>query len=124
MARQNSGGSFIDWHSAFYEAIQLELAPFAGLLEFKSETPLNTAPLRIDLLIIKKPEQAALRKNIAAVFRTVNIVEYKSPSDYVSVDDFYKVYGYTCLYASLEHVPITDCTITFVESRRPRDLLA
>jgi hypothetical protein len=40
------------------------------------------------------------------------------------VDDFYKVYGYTCLYASLEHVPITDCTITFVESRRPRDLLA
>jgi hypothetical protein len=123
MARQKPDDSFIDWHSAFYEAIQLELAQFAGLLEFKSETPLNTAPLRIDLLIIKKSKQAVISKNIAAIFRTINIVEYKSPSDYVSVDDFYKVYGYTCLYASLERIPITECTMTFVESRHPRELL-
>jgi hypothetical protein len=124
MARKKPGDSFIDWHSAFYEAIQLELAQFAGLLEFKSETPLNTAPLRIDLLIIKKSKQTVISKNIAAIFRSVNIVEYKSPSDYVSVDDFYKVYGYTCLYAALERIPITECTITFVESRHPRELLA
>jgi predicted transposase YdaD len=50
-------------------------------------------------------------------------VEYKSPGDYVSLNDFYKVYGYACLYTSFEQVPITDLTISFVESHYPRKLL-
>ncbi len=29
------------------------------------------------------------------IFRTYNIIEYKSPDDYLSINDFYKVYGYT-----------------------------
>jgi hypothetical protein len=64
-----------------------------------------------------------IKKNIAAIFRTWNLLEYKSPDDYISVDDFYKVYGYACLYASLEKVPITDLTITFIESHYPEKLL-
>jgi len=64
-----------------------------------------------------------IKKNIAAIFRKWNLLEYKSPDDYVSVTDFYKVYGYACLYASLEKVPITDLTITFIESRYPEKLL-
>jgi hypothetical protein len=47
----------------------------------------------------------------------------KSPDDYVSVGDFYKVYGYACLYAALNNAPITDLTITFIESRYPKDLI-
>jgi len=39
------------------------------------------------------------------------------------VTDFYKVYGYACLYASFERVPITSLTVTFVESRQPQKLL-
>ena len=54
----------------------------------------------------------------------MNLLEYKSPTDYVSVSDFYKVYAYACLYASFEKVPVTDLTLTFVESRYPRGLLA
>ncbi|MDR1174917.1 MAG: hypothetical protein LBK83_05545 [Treponema sp.] len=122
--RQTSDDSLINWHSAFYEAIRLELAQFSALLDFQSEIPLNTAPLRIDLIIIKKQNHIPLMKNIAAIFRSINIFEYKSPTDYVSIGDFYKVYGYACLYASLEHVPVTECTLSFVESRHPRDLLA
>ena len=57
------------------------------------------------------------------MFRSVNLPEYKSPGNYVSIADFYKVYGYACLYASFERVPITDMTITFVESRHPQKLL-
>jgi hypothetical protein len=64
-----------------------------------------------------------LEKNIAAIFRKDNILEYKSPEDYLSVEDFYKVYGYACLYAALNKVPVTDLTLTFVESRHPRKLL-
>ncbi|GHU02798.1 hypothetical protein FACS1894147_05510 [Spirochaetia bacterium] len=114
----------IAWHPAFFEAIQLELADYKDVLQFISEYQLTTEPLRIDVLIIKKPPDVVIEKNIAAIFRAVNIVEYKSPGDYVSVDDFYKVYGYACLYASLNKAAITDLTLTFVESRYPRELLA
>jgi hypothetical protein len=122
--RRTGDPSPVNWHSAFFEAIQLELAPFSSLLDFQAEVPLNTAPLRIDVLIIKKHKATPISKNIAAIFRSVNIVEYKSPGDYLSIEDFYKVYGYACLYAALEHVPITGCTLSFVERRRPREVLA
>ena len=64
-----------------------------------------------------------IEKNIAAIFREVNILEYKSPGDYVSITDFYKVYGYACLYASLENSSVTGMTITFVGGHYPRKLL-
>jgi len=113
----------IPWHSAFFEAIQLELEEYSGSLEFISEYPLTTEPLRIDVVIIKKSGDVPIEKNIAAIFRKVNILEYKSPDDYVSVWDFYMVYGYACLYVTLNKVSITDLTLTFVESRYPRKLL-
>jgi len=80
--------------------------------------------LRVDVVIIKKSRDIAIEKNIAAIFRKENIVEYKSPDDYVSVGDFYKVYGYACLYSALNKVDIKNMTLTFVESRYPRELLA
>lgn len=36
--------------------------------------------------------------NIGRIFRKYNIIEYKSPVDYLGIDDFYKVYGYLCFY--------------------------
>jgi hypothetical protein len=87
----------IAWHPAFFEAIQLELEQYRDVLEFHSEYQLTSEPLRIDVLIIKKLKDIPIRKNIAAVFRQENLLEYKSPDDYLSVDDFYKVYGYACL---------------------------
>jgi hypothetical protein len=52
-----------------------------------------------------------------------NLLEYKSPGDYVSVADFYKVYGYACLYTSFKRIPITNLTISFVESHYPKKLM-
>jgi len=75
------------------------------------------------VVVIKKSRDIAIEKNIASFFRKENIVEYKSPEDYVSVRDFYKVYGYACLYGALNKVDIKDLTLTFVESRHPRELL-
>jgi hypothetical protein len=76
------------------------------------------------VVIIKKFRDVAIQKNIASIFRKENVVEYKSPRDYVSVGDFYKVYGYACLYISLNKADIKDLSLTFVESRYPRELLA
>jgi len=101
----------------------MELEDYQDALEFHPEDPLTSKPLQIDCVVIKKIKDIPIKKNIAVIFREWNLLEYKSPRDYVSVDDFYKVYGCACLYASLKKVPITGLTVTFVESRNPRKLL-
>ena len=115
--------SLIAWHPAFVEALQLELESYSDYLEFHPEYQLTSEPLRIDCLIIKKPPQVVIEKNIATIFRDTNLLEYKSPDDTISVPDFYKVYGYACLYASLEKMPVTTMTISFVQSHYPRKLI-
>jgi hypothetical protein len=123
--RSQAGGTTgrIPWHPAFVEALQMELFDYRDVLEFHSEYQLTSEPLRIDCVVIRKAKDIAIRKNIASIFREWNIFEYKSPGDYVSVADFYKVYGYACLYTSLRKVPITSLTVSFVESRHPKKLL-
>jgi hypothetical protein len=114
----------IEWHAAFVEALRMELEQYHDVLDFLVEEELTNAPLRIDVVIIKKIRDVVIEKNFARIFKDYNVIEYKSPGDYVSVGDFYKVYGYACLYLNLKKVPITDMTLTFVESRHPRELLA
>ena len=102
----------------------MELEEYSNILQFIAEYPLTAEPLRIDVVIIKKSRDISIKKNIASIFRKVNILEYKSPDAYISVKDFYLVYGYACLYLVLNEVDITDLTLTFVSSRYPRELLA
>jgi hypothetical protein len=113
----------IAWHPAFVEALQAELEDYAAILEFHPEYPLNAEPLVMDVLVIKKVADVVIEKNIGAIFRKDNIVEYKSPEDYVSVADFHKVYGYAHFYISLQKIAEKDVTITFVERRHPQKLL-
>jgi len=113
----------IPWHPAFVEALQMELQEYQDVLEFHPEYQLTSEPLRIDCVVIKKVKDVVIKKNIAVIFREWNLLEYKSPDDYVSVADFYKVYGYACLYASFSKVPITSLTVSFIESHYPHKLL-
>jgi hypothetical protein len=122
--KDTQGNKQIAWHPAFLQAVKQELIDYKDSLEFKYEYQLTSEPLRIDLIIIKKPKNLVIDKNIARIFRTDNLLEYKSPEDYLSVNDFLKVYAYACLYAAI--TPDTDLsgiTITFVGNRRPRKLL-
>jgi hypothetical protein len=114
----------LKWHPAFLQAIQLELIEYKNSLQFKYEYQLTTEPLRVDLLIIKKPKDLAIDKNIARIFKSDNIVEFKSPEDYLSVKDFLKVYAYACLYAAITpEAKLSGITLTFVEHRHPRELI-
>jgi hypothetical protein len=115
----------ISWHPAFLEAIKLELDQYGDALEYIPEYQLTKEPLRIDVVIVKKRKDVPITKNIAALFRGDNLIEYKSPTDYVSIEDFYKVYAYACLYLTMRPgtaADINDLTITFVGSRYPRKL--
>jgi hypothetical protein len=113
-----------DWHTAFVQALQMELREYQDILDFDDENKLNEEPLRVDCVVIKKTKDVKIAKNIAAFFREWNIFEYKSPGDYVSIADFYKVYSYACLYTSIHNISITSLTVSFVERRYPRKLLS
>ena len=113
----------LQWHPAFYAGMQIELAEEAGHLIFENEHQLGTKPKEIDVLIIKKDANISIKKNIGRIFRVHNIIEYKSPEDYLSIDDFYKVYGYACFYKSdtqrVDEIKAQDITISYVCKKYP-----
>lgn len=62
-------------------------------LEFYEEYHLakSKESLRMDILVIQKLADLHISKRIGENFQRYNIVEYKSPNDNLSVDDYYKV---------------------------------
>lgn len=118
----------IQWHPAFFAAIQLIFRNEKVHMEFEAEHTLNTKPLLVDVLIIKKPTNEMLKSSLGHIFRGHNIIEYKSPMDQLGVDAYFKAYAYACLYkASAEHedsIKLEDVTITLVRDRKPEKLLA
>ena len=126
-SKENREKKLLQWHTAFYAGIQIELEDEAQYLEFENEHMLSSKPMQLDVLIIKKDSERQIQKNIGRIFRTYNIVEYKSPDDSLSIDDFYKVYGYTCFYKSdtgkVDEIKAEELTITFVCNRYPRKML-
>ena len=117
----------LQWHPAFVAGLLIEFEGEEEKLLFESEYQLGTKPKEIDVLIIKRDADEPIEKNIGRIFRKHNIVEYKSPEDYLSVDDFYKVYGYACFYksdAKLENgIPADEITISFVCKGYPYKLV-
>lgn len=116
----------LQWHPAFYAGIQIELKNEADNLIFENEHQLGTKPFGIDVLIIKKEGRKPIEKNLGRIFHKYNIMEYKSPDDYLSVDDFYKVYGYCCFYKAdtekTDAISIEELTISLVCAGIPRKL--
>lgn len=112
----------LQWHPAFYADLQIELESERSSLILENEHQLGTKPMEIDVLILRKRCDLPIRKNIGRIFDRYNIIEYKSPDDYVSINDFYKVWAYACLYKSENNIIMEEMTITFACSRYPRKL--
>ena len=127
MGKKKKEKKVLQWHPAFYAGIQIEFGEEAKKLIFENEHNLSSKPLQIDVLVIKKQNGELVRKNIGQIFRKNNIVEYKSPTDYLSVDDYYKVYAYTCLYKAdtgkADEIRIEEVTMTLVSEGYPRKLM-
>lgn len=75
----------IQWHAAFVSAMNLELAQNRSDLIYHKEYNLNTKPLEVDLLVIKKESDIQITNEIGKLFRGHNIVEYKSPQDHLNI---------------------------------------
>ena len=117
----------LQWHPAFFAGLQIELKDDADNLIFENEHQLGTKPKEIDILVIKKQKDIPVKKNIGRIFRKHNIIEYKSPTDYVSIDDFYKGCAYVLFYksdtATQNEIHIEDITLTFVCVEYPQKLM-
>jgi len=116
----------LQWHPAFFAGIRIEFSEEESKVQFESEHQLGTKPMQIDVLIVKKNSKEPMKKNIGQIFRGHNIVEYKGPGDYLSIDDFYKVYGYACFYKAdveqVDSIKVDEITLTFVCKGYPRKL--
>lgn len=117
----------LQWHSGFSAALRVELEDELDELCIEDEHMLSKKPMQIDVLVVKKKGEQPIRKNIGRIFRKHNIIEYKSPEDYLSINDFYKVYGYTCFYQSetkrVKDIPPEEITMAFICNHYPQKLL-
>ena len=123
---QETKENMLQRNPAFFAGIQIEFAEEAEHLVFENEHTLSTKPMQIDVLIIKKQTKQRIRKNLGRNFRDYNIIEYKSPDDTLTINDFYKVYGYACSYKSdtgkVDEIKIGELTLTYVCYHYPRKL--
>ena len=117
----------LQWHPAFGVALRITMQDEMKYLEMHEEHLLSKKPLQMDILIIKKTQDIQIKKKIGMIFRKHNIIEYKSPEDSLSVNDFYKVYGYSCIYQSntdrVKEIDPEELTLTFACSHYPRKFL-
>ena len=116
----------VQWHPGFVAAMNLELAQNRDDLIFEKEYNLNTKPLEIDLLVVKKNASVSISNEIGKLFRGHNIMEYKSPEDHLDIDDFYKAGAYASLYKSygktVNEIKADDVTVSIMREARPDGL--
>ena len=116
----------VSWHPGFYGAAELEFLSNKGDLEFQREYNLSKEPIRMDMLIIKKLADVRIKNELGHIFKKYNVVEYKSPDDALSIDDYYKTVGYACLYKGLgetvDQIPANELTISIFRESYPREM--
>jgi len=122
METQNKDKTY--WHDAFFEALQLELHQYLPSLKFIYEHQLSKQALIIDVLVIRKEHDIEIEKNIGKIFKAINLFEFKSEKDSLTVNDYNKVMGYAYLYASSINANVSDITVSFAVTVHPRNLLA
>lgn len=117
----------IQWHAAFCAAAELELSANREELEFQREYHLSKKSLQIDLLVVEKRAEVCIENEIGRIFRRHNIIEYKSPGDELSIDDFFKTVGYACIYKGLgetvNQIPAEQLTVSLVREGKPVELI-
>jgi len=106
--------------------MRLELRDEEGLI-YQDEFDLTDKPLKIDLMIVKKSEDVVINNKIGKIFKGHNVIEYKSPTDTMNSNTFYKTIAYACLYMvspkHAETINSDDVTITLLRNKKPVKLL-
>ena len=114
-----------EYHYGFYGAIHTVYEPTCVKMEYLQEFGLGDEPVRMDMLILKH-DATLLTDPIGSFFKTYNILEYKSPEDHLSINDFYKAQGYALIYKGLsktaDTVPLDELTVSIFRHAYPREM--
>lgn len=91
------------------------------------EYNLSKEPIRIDLLIINEENgKKKIENEIGHIMRKYNVIEFKSPEDNLTIDDFYKTVGYACLLKGygryVDQIPVEELTVSLFREYCPRKL--
>jgi len=92
-------------------------------LEIDYEHELYRNPMRIDVVVVKKPENVVLKNSAMRFFRNHNVIEFKGPVDNLSVEKYNKVMAYFYAYLAGNKLNFDDVAITLVSIKRPQELL-
>ncbi|MEW6608064.1 MAG: hypothetical protein AB1414_11550 [bacterium] len=86
------------WHPYFSNVLKHLLEPKGFSVE--TEVEVGKMPLRIDIVVIKKGKDADV-KSLPLVFQSFtdyNVIEYKSPGDRFTRNDFDRLFAYVLLF--------------------------
>lgn len=125
MGMQEEAGR-VEYHYGFYGAVHAEYEPSGVDMEYLQEHELGDKPVRLDMLLLKK-ESVPLKDPIGSFFKMHNVLDYKSPEDGLTIDDFYKAQGYALIYKSLgksvNAIPLDEMTVSIFRHAFPREML-
>ena len=115
----------LQYHPPACAALELELRENKESITVTPEVQLNTKPNEIDILVILKEPGKKLKSGLAAIFRTINLWEYKSPGDQLGKRIYYRSVGYAFLYLCYfgEGMEERDLTLSFLREGKPTRLL-
>jgi hypothetical protein len=69
-----------------------------------------------------------IKNEIGHIMKTYNVMEYKSPKDGMTIDDFSKTLGYAFLLKgygeSVNKIPMQELTVSMFRAAYPRELMA
>ena len=124
------GKEKLQWHPVFCAALEVELEGVEGI-RFHREYNLTRKPLQVDIVIVDEKKEEGKRgrrgKGLAGILRRYNIIEYKSPDDTLSIDDFYKAASYAGLFKSEspreDGIKAREIAVILVSSKRLLKLL-
>jgi len=91
-------------------------------VEIISEYELYKQPMRIDVVVIKLLKNVVIDNPIMKIFRAHNIIEFKGPSDELTIEAYHKVLSYYNAYLSKNNLLPNDLTLTLVTTKYPTDL--
>ena len=120
----------IEYHYGFYGVMRCkyECGFTRKELELQQEVELGDRPLRADAIFVIYLEKIPFTDALGGRLNKRNVIEYKSPGDSLSIDDFFKVVGYACIYKSdgktVNEIPLKDVGVFIFCYAYPRKTFA
>lgn len=123
----NDKKEYIQWHPLFVKSIKAALkASQIDQVQVFPEVALSSKPLVIDVVVVNDASSDKLDHPIFELFRRFNIIEFKSPQDYLTLKDFDKGVVYSRLHyivGELEEDVLHQYTISYFCSHYPRVMM-